>query len=40
MLSFNTITVAEVVNKFPNSMVLKLNKIPGKGKDRLISILA
>ena len=40
LLSFNANTVAEVVNKFPNSMVLKLNKLPGRGKDRLINILA
>ena len=39
LLSFNANTVAEVVNKFPNSMVLKLNKLPGKGKDRMINIL-
>ena len=38
MLSFNANTVAEVVNKFPNDMVLKLNKLSGKGKDRLINI--
>ena len=40
MLSFNANTVGEVVNKFPDSMVLKLNRLPGKGKDRLINILA
>lgn len=40
LLSFNANTVAEVVNKFPNSMVLKLNKLPGRGKDKLINILA
>ena len=38
LLAFNANTVAEVVNKFPNDMVLKLNKLPGKGKDRLINI--
>ena len=40
MLSFNANTVAEVVNKFPNNLVLKLNKLSGKGKDRPINILA
>ena len=39
LLSFNANTVAEVINKFPNNLVLKLNKLPGKGKDRLINIL-
>ena len=38
LLAFNANTVAEVVNKFPNDMVLKLNKLAGKGKDRLINI--
>ena len=40
MLSFNANTVGEVVNKFPDTMVLKLNRLPGKGKDRLANILA
>ena len=40
LLAFNANTIAEVVNKFPNNLVLKLNKVTGKGKDRLINIHA
>ena len=40
MLSFNANTFAEVINKFPDNLVLKWNKIPGKVKERLINVLA
>ena len=38
LLSFNANTIGEVVNKFPDSMVLELNNLPGRGKQRMINI--
>ena len=38
LLSFNANTIAEVVNKFPDKMVLELNGLPGRGKQRMINI--
>ena len=40
MLAFNGKTVAAVLNKFPNHQILKLNRVPGRGKQRLTNILA
>ena len=39
LLSFNANTIAEVVNKFPDTMVLELNGLPGRGKQRMSNIL-
>ena len=38
MLAFNGKTVASIVNKFPNHQILKLNKVTGRGKQKLIDI--
>ena len=38
MLAFNGKTVASIVNKFPNHQILKLNKVTGRGKQRLVDI--
>ena len=38
MLAFNGKTVASIVNKFPNNQILKLNRVTGRGKQRLIDI--
>ena len=38
-LAFNSRTVGTIVNKFPNYQILKLTKLGGKGKQRLINIM-
>ena len=38
MLAYNGKTVASIVNKFPNSQILKLNRVTGRGKQRLVDI--
>ena len=40
MLAFNGKTVAIVVNMFPNHQILMLIRVSGRGKQRLIDILA
>ena len=38
LLSFNANTIGEIVNKFPDNMVLELNNLPGRGKERMLNI--
>ena len=38
LLSFNANTIGEIVNKFPDNMVLELNNLPGRGKQRMLNI--
>ena len=38
MLAFDGKTVVMIVNKFPNHQILKLNRVAGRGKQRLVDI--